>query len=107
MPDANWKRTERAVATILGGVRVGNRGTSSPDVLSDWLSVECKTRHELPRWLVAAVEQARANTPCGQPARLPLVVLHEHGARHRDDLVVMTVADFQSWFCGSEGLELE
>lgn len=44
---------------------------------------------------MAAVGQARANAP---DARLPVVILHQVGARHDSDLVVLALGDFEEWF---------
>lgn len=88
-----FKTTERAIAKRLGGKRVGHLGAA--DVTTDWLCVECKHRQELPQWLVEAVAQARRHATEGQ---LPVAILHQQGARHADDLVVLTFADFQEWF---------
>jgi len=93
--DKTWKQTERAIAARLGGERVGNRGTGTPDVTTSWASVECKTRKVLPGWLQDAMAQAVRNA---RPETLPLVVLHEVGQRHDDDLVVVRLADFVQWF---------
>jgi hypothetical protein len=90
-----WKDTERAIAQRLGGRRVGNSGRNTEDVAHRWLSIEAKERESLPAWLKAAVAQARANAPAG---RLPLAILHELGARHDGDFVVLTLRDFQEWF---------
>lgn len=95
MADRLWKQTERAIATRLGGSRVGNRGEATPDVATSWCSVEVKTRQNLPAWLQAAMRQAVGNA---WPETLPVVVLHETGQRHDNDLVVLTLADFQQWF---------
>lgn len=95
MGDKGWKRCERAIAARLGGQRVGNRGTAAPDVVTDWLAIECKARRSLPAWLKRAVAQARA--AAGED-RLPLVVLHETGTRHDCDLVILTLRDFEQWF---------
>jgi len=97
MPDRLWKATERAIAARLGGVRVGCTGEATPDVVSDWLSCEVKTRKRLPGWLQDAMRQAVANAKEGT---LPLVVLHEVGQRHDSDLVVMRLAAFVAWFGG-------
>lgn len=94
-----WKQTEREVAKRLGGVRSGvvaqwgNPGV--PDVVSDWLAVEVKSRRSLPWWLKDALAQARAGAGVEQ---LPIVVLHETNARHDDDMVMMRFKDFQDWF---------
>jgi len=88
-----FKATERQIAKRLGGERHGHLGGA--DVVAGWLSVECKHRKTLPKWLKGALEQAKGNADDGQ---LGLVVLHEHGARHDDDLVLLSLADFEQWF---------
>jgi hypothetical protein len=90
----SWKQTERAIAKRLNGKRIGATGKATADVVSDWLSIEVKHRKRLPEWLKTALDQARA----GAGERLPVVVLHEAGQRHADDLVVLRLADFQDWF---------
>lgn len=94
MADKVWKQTERAVARWLHGRREGAVGTRGPDVANDWLVAEVKHRRRLPQWLKDAQRQAR--TAAGD--RLPLVILHESGQRHSDDLVVLRLGDFQDWF---------
>ena len=86
-----WKRTERAIARRLNGKRLGATGMATPDVVTERLAVEVKHRRELPEWLKGALAQAVNNAG----DRLPLVVLHEAGQRHADDLVVMRLADFE------------
>lgn len=92
-----FKRHERAVAAILGGRRVGNSGRNTEDVAHDWLSVECKSRRELPAWLLDAMHQAERNAPA-DGGRLPVVVLHQDGGRVTSDLVVMRLSAFVDWF---------
>lgn len=89
-----WKSVERAIAKRLNGKRLGATGKATADVVNDWLSVEVKHRRVLPDWLKDALGQA-AN---GAEGRLPIVVLHESGQRHADDLVLMRLADFEDWF---------
>ena len=98
MPDRAWKRTERKIARRLGGERlpVNGRG-NQPDVESPWLAVEVKHRRRLPVWLTAAVAQAVAGAAEGH---LPVVVLHEAGRRHAEDIVCLRLADFEQWFGG-------
>jgi hypothetical protein len=95
MPNRDaWKRTERAVAQRLGGRRVpvtGRARGNAPDIAHPRLSVEVKHRKTLPAWLVDAMAQARAAARDGQT---PIVVLHQNGQRHDDDLVVIAIADF-------------
>ena len=94
----DWKRTERRVAAILGGQRIpitGRARGSAPDVDAGWLVVEVKHRRRLPGWLRMAVAQATASAAEFQ---LPVVVLHEHGQHHANDLVVLRLRDFVDWF---------
>ena len=98
MTEASWKRTERLVASALGGERVpvtGRARGDAPDVAHDWLSIEVKHRKALPAWLQDAISQAVAAAGISQ---LPIVVLHACGQRHGNDLVVLRLADFQDWF---------
>jgi hypothetical protein len=99
---STWKKTERAVAQRLGGQRVGNRGTNTEDVAHEWLSIECKHKKELPTWLKLAMWQAKTNADAD---KLPVVVLHENGQRHADNLVVIRMADFQEWFGNGDSAE--
>lgn len=92
-----WKRTERAVAKALGGKRTSKMGlgANAPDVETDAWSIEVKHRDQLPQWLTEALAQAVRNASDG---KLPLVVLHESGRRHADDLVLLRLGDFEQWF---------
>jgi hypothetical protein len=93
-----WKRTERKIASIIGGERVpvtGRQRGDVPDIRHDWLSVECKHRRSVPQWLQEALQQAQAAVRGDQ---LPIAVIHPHGARHSDDLVVMRLGDFRDHF---------
>jgi len=98
-----WKSTERAVAAQLGGQRVpitGRQRGDVPDVQHDWLAVEVKHRKALPAWLHDAMAQAVAAQRDGQ---LPVVVLHEAGQQHDDDIVCVRLRDFVEWFGGEIG----
>jgi len=92
--DKSWKASERIIAKRFGGRRTGPTGRCGPDVVTDWLQVEVKTRKRLPAWLLNALEQARA----GCAERLPVVVLHRLGQRHDTDIVLLALQDFQDWF---------
>lgn len=70
-------------------------GCHGRDVVSNWLSVECKARKQLPAWLRDALEQARAGCP---EYKLPIVVLHETGCRRDEDVVMMRLGDFVDRF---------
>lgn len=93
-----WKRTERRVAGILGGKRVpvtGRGRGDAPDIQHPWLCPEVKHRRKLPAWLHEAMAQARAAATSEQ---LPIVVLHESGQRHTNDMVLVRLSDFQGYF---------
>lgn len=87
-----WKAAERAIAKRLGGQRTSALGLGRciADVETEALSVEVKTRKEVPRWLLEAVEQSKRNAG----DKVALVVLHKVGQRHDNDLVIMTLSDF-------------
>jgi hypothetical protein len=90
-----WKRAERRVAEILGGRRVpvsGRQRGATPDVAHEVLSVEVKTRKTLPAWIQDAMKQAEA---CAKEGQVPVTVLHQHGQRYRDSLVLMRLGDLE------------
>ena len=97
--DKAWKRAERRVAELTGGRRLGPSGRNTADVINGWLACEVKERAELPRWLAEAVGQAVRNAPAGM---LPVVILHELGRRHVDDVVMLRLGDFREWFIGQD-----
>ncbi len=90
-----WKCTEREIAKRLGGKRQPITGRRGADVLHEWLAIECKERKALPKWLLHAIEQAVA---VASEAQLPVVILHQLGARHDGDLVCIRLRDFQDWY---------
>ena len=102
MPNA-WKRHELAIAKRLGGKRAGPTGRTGPDVLHPHLGIECKERHTLPKWLINAMAQCVGASATWQ---LPVVILHQLGQRHDDDLVVMRLADWEQWY-GETHIERE
>lgn len=71
-PDTRWKRHERTVADLLGGIRLPNNGRVQPDVRAPGLAAQVKTMQALPRWLTEAVAQARRDA---DPPELPALVL--------------------------------
>ncbi len=74
MSAGRWKRHEREIATLLGGVRLPNNGRGQPDVIAGNLAVQVKTTKALLAWLTDAVDQATRDAGAGQ---LPAVVLSE------------------------------
>ena len=81
----------------MKGVRVSNHalGQQTPDVETTAFSVEVKSRKTLPGWIEAAMCQAEDNASDG---KLPLVVLHQVGRRHDNDLVMVRLGAFVEWF---------
>lgn len=92
MPDKTWKAAERRIAGRFGTKRTGPLGRNAPDVITGDLSIEVKTRKTLPAWLHAAMNQAKRNAIEGTE---PIVVLHQIGQRHDNDLVVMSFEVFK------------
>ena len=89
-----WKRTERRIATILGGTRVpvtGRQRGDAPDLEHPVFSIEVKHRQTVPQWLTESIEQATAAATNG---KTPIVVIHEHGRPYAAALVVMTLDQF-------------
>ena len=85
------KAAERSVANTLGGKRVGT--LSGEDIHIDGpFSVEVKSRQTFVAcaWMAQAVRNAKGKTP--------LLVVHVHGKRHDDDLVIVKMSDFQNWW---------
>lgn len=72
-----WKRHEREIAAMLGGIRIPNNGEGQPDVLARHLAVQVKTKLNFPKWLTDAVDQSIRDAPAGMQ---PVVVL-SHGAQ--------------------------
>lgn len=84
------KRTEKAIAKITGGKRLGILGRD--DVQAGAFSIEVKDRVSF----VGAtfMQQAIRNCPEG---KTPLVIVHQTGSRHTDDIVLMRLADWIDW----------
>lgn len=83
------KAAERAVANALDGVRLGTMGGEDVHLDGPW-SCEVKSRQAFVA--VAWMEQAKRNAPKG---KAPLVVVHVHGKRHDEDLVILRLADWK------------
>jgi len=97
LSDRTWKAAERRVARALHGRRLGP-GADRADVRAgagDWLCCEVKTRRALPAWLQDGLGQARHYATAEQ---LPLLVLHQTGARYGEAIICLTLADFRAWF---------
>ena len=62
--------------------------------MPDIYIIEVKSRKMLPQWPRRALAQAQAAQRDGQ---LSMVVLHQTGTRHADDLVVVRLGDLEDW----------
>jgi hypothetical protein len=102
-----WKHAERAVAQKLGGKRIVKKGIRSPDVSHPWLSIEVKSRHDIPLWLEQAITQSRINAEKG---KLPVVVILTKERTPATPLIAMKLDDFIKWFIdkqtNTEGLPI-
>jgi hypothetical protein len=82
------KAVERALAKRLGGLRIGILGKE--DVLIEGkYSIEVKSRKSVIiwNWYQQAVKNAKG--------KIPLLIVHITGKHHDNDLVVMSLADFE------------
>ena len=84
------KAAERAVAAALGGKRCGTMGGEDVHLDGPW-SCEVKSRQAFvaTSWM----DQATRNAPAG---KAPLVVVHVHGKRHDEDLVIVRLEDWKA-----------
>lgn len=76
MTDKAWKRAEREIASLLGGVRIpitGRARGSAADIAHEEFSIEVKRRESVPAWLFEdAFEQADMSN---DGTKTPLVVV--------------------------------
>lgn len=84
------KRAERDVAKRVCGKRLGV--LCGEDVQHPLFSFEVKSRQTFvaSNWMA----QAKKNCPSG---KFPAVVVHVHGKRHNDDMVILQMCDFENW----------
>jgi len=103
MADKNWKKTERAVAELLGGKRVpvtGRQRGDTPDIEHPYLAIEVKHRKIIPEWILDAMDQAIASATVQYKderiSKTPIVILHKERTRHENDLVLISISDFKA-----------
>jgi len=89
------KELEREISKLLGGKRIGILGCE--DIEHPVWSIETKERKRLS--IEAFMLQAERNTPIH---KTPLLVLHQLGKEHKNDIVCMRLKDFQEWHGGGE-----
>ena len=93
---STWQSHERRIAAALGTQRAGV-GQPGADVVTDSYAIECKSWRTLPARVVDALAQAERSATADQVAA---AVIHQVGARHEKDLVVMRWADFDRLLLG-------
>jgi hypothetical protein len=92
MSDKTWKKAERRIAELLGGVRVpvtGRQRGDAPDILHERFSIEVKHREALPDWILDAMRQAEASQRGNQ---IPIAILHQKGMAYEDSLTVVRLS---------------
>lgn len=82
------RTNEIAIARILGATR---NFYKAEDLRHPILSIECKHRTKIHKYFHDWVAQARAAAAVD---KTPIVVVHEHGTFHKDDLVIVNLKDF-------------
>ena len=103
MADKRWKSNERTIARRLGGKRVPITGRGRGDVPDADVpdsTPEIKSRKVIPLWLKEARDQAKAASKQGKP---PVVIVHEAGTHHDNDLVLMSLKDYEALLGRREG----
>jgi len=108
MAEAKWKRAERQVAAIVGGVRVPNVGKAAPDVICRGWCIEVKLRSRLPLWLERGLAQAEAGAK--ERGLTPLLVIVTPRGRGRPPLrlAVLRLEALVAWRreSGDDGKEV-
>jgi len=81
------KAIERTLAKRLGGLRIGILGKE--DIITEKFAIEVKSRKKVViwNWYQQAIKNAKG--------KIPLLIIHIMGRRHDEDLVVMSLADFE------------
>ncbi len=80
-----WKKQEREVARLFMGERIPNNGFGQPDVITDELAIQVKTRLAMPDWFTKAVDQSVAD--CGERQHA-VVFCHVNGNKRARRFVV-------------------
>lgn len=92
-----WKRTEERIAEYLGATRIpitGRARGDRADIDHPNLSIEVKHRRTaVPKWMLEGMDQAEASAVGDQ---LPVLIIHPHGGKIDDDLVVMRLSEFRA-----------
>ncbi|MFQ5901692.1 MAG: hypothetical protein ACE5IH_09070 [Thermodesulfobacteriota bacterium] len=88
------KDTEKAIAKLLNGRRIGVLGKE--DIQKDNLSIEVKHRKAFvgSKWLTQAIKNCK-------DGKIPVVIVHTHNSRHDNDCVIMRLKDWKELIKGS------
>ena len=104
--DKTWKKFERWVGSFLSelgdqALRVpvtGRTRGDSPDVTSNYLSIECKYRESIPKWIKDVMDQAIASSSImwkGDRMKVPVVFIKEKGSKMDDTFVVFKLGELK------------
>jgi len=85
------KTYENFIAKRLDLEHTGYVGYEGPDVEGPHLVIDTKYRDSLPLWIKEPLEKLIGQAE----GRLAVVIWHEKYARHDEDIVVMTLEDFE------------
>lgn len=81
----------------------GRTRGDAPDVDDPDFAVECKHGRHVPKLLVAAMAQSQAAREHylkrDEGDRIPMVVMHPHGGRYEDSLVIFRIKDLPQIIC--------
>ena len=95
---ATWQRHERRIAAAVGTQRAALGQPGADVVTAEW-AIECKSWRNLPARVVDALAQAERSATADQVAA---AVIHQVGARHDNDLVILRWRDFDRLLLGSD-----
>lgn len=85
------KSYENYIANRLNLKHTGYVGYECPDVEGEDIVIDTKHRENLPLWIKEPLQELQKQAE----ERLSLVIWHEKYANHDDDLVVMSLKDFE------------
>ena len=85
------RKYQAKIAKRFGGKSVGT--IEGQDVEHNIFSIECKKRKAFiaTGWMQQTVRNCPAD-------KTPLLIVHVTGERHKNDMVIMRLEDFEAWY---------
>ena len=110
-----WKSFERRVAKMFGVERNSKSGLGEPipDIIAAvppmkktriFLSIECKIRGSIPKFLREVMEQIEKSSKIGYS---PIAIVKEKSKQDKDSYVFMRLSTFKQFFDLKEGAGAE